>query len=66
MGKNLLGPVFPMVARVKNLYIRQLIFKLEKNNALGAQKRFILENALAIVKEPGLGRVLVSFDVDPG
>ncbi len=66
LGKNLLGPVFPMVARVKNLYIRQLIFKLEKNNALGAQKRFILENALAIVKEPGLGRVLVSFDVDPG
>ncbi len=66
LGKALLGPVFPMVPRVKNLHIRQLIFKLEKNNLLGATKRFILENALVLVKEPGMGRLLISFDVDPG
>lgn len=64
-GKLMLGPEYPMVSRVRNLFIKNLILKIGKGNE-GAQLKF--ETAHQIEKFLELTdfkSVRVQMDVDP-
>jgi len=64
-GKLMLGPEYPMVSRVRNLYIKNLMLKIGKGKE-GAQFKF--ETARQIEKfleMPDYKSVRVQVDVDP-
>lgn len=64
-GNRVLGPVFPLVGRIKNQYIRQVIVKLERSVDLRPMKKHIAATLDRMHKEPGLGRLQIVVDVDP-
>jgi len=64
-GKRILGPEFPMVSRIMNLYIKQIMIKFERGNSLITMKdrlRPILEKFSGKKEFSGV-RLIV--DVDP-
>ena len=64
-GSAVLGPAFPAVPRIKNLYIKDIIVKLTDMRQLSAAKDWIRQSADALVSDKAFRTVLLSFDVDP-
>ena len=63
---RVLGPEAPMVARVQNLYIRQVVLKMENEASMPKVKvilRRIYENMLAV--DSRMKSVILYYDVDP-
>ena len=63
---RVLGPEPPMVARVQNLYIRQIVLKMENEASMPKVKailRQIYENMLAV--DSRMKSVILYYDVDP-
>lgn len=66
LGKNLLGPTEPPVNRVKNLYLVQLLLKLQRSGKLIEQvKNRIHEELNKLQESTSLRSVDVVADVDP-
>lgn len=64
-GKLMLGPEYPMVSRVRNLYIKNLILKISKGKD-GAQLKFETSHQVEKFLElPDYKSVKVQLDVDP-
>ncbi len=64
-GKWVIGPEFPLVARVRNYYIKQIILKSPRNTKQTAVKEKILESYESFRKAGKHRSVIVQFDVDP-
>lgn len=63
---RVLGPEPPMVARVQNLYIRQIVLKMENEASMPKVKnilRQVYENMLAV--DSRMKSVILYYDVDP-
>ena len=66
LGKRIIGPSPPGVARVRTLYLQHMIIKLEKNPAvINAAKVWVQEAKSAILAMPGFKSVRINIDVDP-
>ncbi|MFI5204365.1 MAG: primosomal protein N', partial [Flavobacteriales bacterium] len=65
IGKRILGPEKPMVARVRNKYLQQLLVKLEKNADTISMKEKIREVVDEFRQFSDYKRVYVDIDVDP-
>jgi primosomal protein N' (replication factor Y) len=66
LGKNLLGPTEPPVNRVKNKYLVQLLFKLQRSGKLITEvKNRIHEELNKLQESTSLRSVDVVVDVDP-
>ncbi|HYV90508.1 MAG TPA: primosomal protein N' [Chitinophagales bacterium] len=66
LGKKLLGPAEPVVNRVRNQYLVQLLFKLERSGLLITQTKEKIQNELMKLQElPALRTVHAVVDVDP-
>lgn len=64
-GNRLLGPEEPAIARVKNLYIRRIMIKADRNTD-AAKARIAIANAIEFIRSAeGYKTVIVSADVDP-
>ena len=64
--QRLLGPVDPVVNRIRNYYIQELIIKIEKNvTNLQAIKQYLHGSKQALLALPEFKSVYVHFDVDP-
>ena len=64
-GKRVLGPEPPTVARVQQLYIRQIVLKMETTASMSKVKlilRTIYEQSLS---DPRMKSAIVYYDVDP-
>ena len=64
-GNRILGPEYPLVAKIKNLYIKRILIKLERDEHLLDNKQKVLE---LIEKFKGLAlykNIRVIIDVDP-
>ena len=64
-GNRVLGPTMPTVIRVRNLFLRNVLIKLEKQLSVAEVKRNL---ALAIDKfkaNPDNRRLIIQIDVDP-
>jgi primosomal protein N' (replication factor Y) (superfamily II helicase) len=65
LQNRILGPEYPVISKIKNLYIKNILAKLEKSENLKEQKQTILDT---ISKFKGEGRfkgIRVIVDVDP-
>ena len=64
-GKRVLGPHPPVVSRVKNRYIEQLILKIERKASFERAKRLLSECMETLHRDGRLKNVRINIDVDP-
>ena len=63
--ESLLGPEYPVVSRVKNQYIKQMIIKFNKDLNINKVKEFIGSTIEKFKHENDFKSVKVQIDVDP-
>lgn len=64
-GKRVLGPEYPLVGRIMNYYIKQILIKVEKDTSVYAMKIKLAEVTEAFLKEKKYGALRIILDVDP-
>jgi primosomal protein N' (replication factor Y) len=65
LGKRVLGPEQPLVSRVRNYYLKQIIIKSDKDTAVQKVKSLIKDTILNINTDKSFKGVIVQIDVDP-
>lgn len=65
LGHRVLGPEQPMVSRVRNYYIKQVIIKSEKDASIQKVKSVLKSTILQFQAEKEFRSVNVQVDVDP-
>ena len=63
--QDLLGPEYPMVSRVKNLYIKQMLIKFNREHNALQVKELIMKQIHLFQLNPEYKSVIVQIDVDP-
>ncbi len=64
-GNRVLGPVIPAVSRIQNLFIRQILFKIETEASLQTAKNYLQDIMQRMLSKQAFKSVRISFDVDP-
>lgn len=64
-GKRVLGPVYPQVSKIRNLYLKTVLVKLEKGVNLPKAKEQIQEAIGKFFETMKLSQVRIIIDVDP-
>ncbi len=64
-GKRVLGPVIPMVSRIRNYYIRTLLLKMEKEMPNTRIKEEVHKIIDVFHNDPQGRKLLIHVDVDP-
>ena len=65
LGSRVLGPEQPMVSRIRNYYIKQVIIKTDKNTSIAKVKTLLKEVVLQFQTEKDYRGVNFQIDVDP-
>jgi len=65
LAQRVVGPEYPMVSRVRNMYIKNIMIRLERNYPLGEAKQKISEIAGQILNRKEYSRLRFIPDVDP-
>tara|TARA_B100000941_G_C28393332_1_gene493952 strand:- start:52 stop:900 length:849 start_codon:yes stop_codon:yes gene_type:complete len=64
--KRILGPVEPMINKIRNYYLFEILIKIEiETTNLKAIKEFIKGSRLTLLALPRYKSLLIHFDVDP-
>lgn len=64
-GSRVMGPEYPLVSRVRALYLKVVAVRFERSEAIGDAKKLMMQMADDLAKQDGWARVAVHFDVDP-
>lgn len=64
-ANRVMGPTIPYVSRVRNLYIRHLMLKLEKTLSISDVKQRLMKTLTAFRKKQENKQVMIQVDVDP-
>lgn len=64
-GKKVLGPEYPLISRIKNLYIKNILIKLARNEDLVKNKHIIEQTIDRFRGEALYKSVRVQINVDP-
>ena len=62
---DLLGPEYPMVSRIKNQYIKQMMVKFNREHNAQQVKELIMKQVHLFQQLPDFKSVIVQIDVDP-
>ena len=62
---NLLGPEYPVVSRIKNQYIKQILIKFDRNDNSMKIKEVLKKEIESFKKSNDYKTVTVALDVDP-
>lgn len=65
LGRRVLGPEQPMVSRIRNYYIKQVIIKSDKETSIQKVKSILKETILQFQSEKDYRAVNIQVDVDP-
>lgn len=65
LGDRVLGPHEPPVNRVRLMYMRRIMVKIENGVSLSQIKKMLREGAMRVRLKPGYKAVDIYFDVDP-
>ena len=60
-----MGPEYPLVSRVRGLYLKRITLRFGKGEPVGEAKSLMMRMADDMVKLEGWSRVTTVFDVDP-
>nr|WKN34972.1 primosomal protein N' [Tunicatimonas sp. TK19036] len=64
-SSRVLGPEEPLISRLRNQYLIQLVIKLEKHLQLRAIKTILRDESVKLCKEKAFKKTNVVIDVDP-
>ncbi|MDR1860835.1 MAG: primosomal protein N' [Bacteroidales bacterium] len=64
-GTALLGPEYPLITRVKNLFRKEIWIKLARNNRLQQSKQTIIDEIGRLKATAGFSGLIIYADVDP-
>ncbi|MBU2650779.1 MAG: primosomal protein N' [Bacteroidetes bacterium] len=65
LGNRILGPEYPLVARIKNQYIKDILVKSEKDASISWVKSKILEGTQELQSEHKFKGIMIQMDIDP-
>lgn len=65
LGNRILGPEQPLVSRIRNYYIKQIIIKTEKNAAIQKVKAVVKNTIKDFNAQKDFKSVITQIDVDP-
>ncbi|MCB0805141.1 MAG: primosomal protein N', partial [Bacteroidales bacterium] len=65
LGSRILGPEYPLISRIKNLYIKRILIKLERDENLADRKMLIQKLLDNFRSEAGFKNIQIQLDVDP-
>ena len=65
LGNRILGPEQPLVSRIRNYYIKQIIIKVEKNAAMQKVKSVLKDTIKDFNAQKDYKSVITQIDVDP-
>lgn len=65
LGKRLLGPERPVINRIMNMYLENIIIKIEKTEEFGDYKKFIAQSIDEFRSFSDYKNVRIVVDVDP-
>ncbi len=63
--QRVMGPEYPLVSRIRALYLKTITVRFERNEAIADAKKLMMQMADELVKQDGWARVAIHFDVDP-
>jgi primosomal protein N' (replication factor Y) (superfamily II helicase) len=64
-GKRVLGPEYPLVARIRNYYLKQVLIKIERDAALHLMKEKLMAELVLFSQIKDFGAFRLVIDVDP-
>ena len=64
-GKRVLGPEFPLVSRIRNLYHKNILLKVERDTSVVQAKKIITDLLIKFKSSSDHKSVRVQIDVDP-
>lgn len=65
LGKRVLGPEYPLVSRIKNLYLKNILIKLERTEKLEEMKKHLADAIDFFITQSQFKAARVVIDVDP-
>ncbi|HRY32441.1 MAG TPA: primosomal protein N' [Bacteroidales bacterium] len=65
LGMRVIGPEYPLVSRINQYYIQQLLVKIERDGALTQIKSLIAGEMMKLEQEKSFGSLKIQVDVDP-
>lgn len=65
LGGRVLGPEQPLISRIRNYYIKQIIIKADRQTNIPKLKNFLKESITAFNAEKIAKGVILQIDVDP-
>jgi primosomal protein N' (replication factor Y) (superfamily II helicase) len=63
--KGVMGPEYPLISRIRNLYLKSMLVKIEKGKDLAAVKQKILAALRSTLDHPDYRSLHYTLDVDP-
>lgn len=64
-AKRVLGPEFPLVSRIRNLYHKNILLKIERDSSVVQMKKIVNELLVKFKANSDYKSVRVNIDVDP-
>jgi len=64
-GERVLGPISPSISRIQNMFIQQILLKIENDASALKAKSLIKQVSDNIQNMPKFKSLWVNFDVDP-
>ena len=64
-GNRVMGPEYPLVSRVRALYIKQITLRFAQGEAVADAKQLMMQMTDDLVRQEGWSNVSIHFDVDP-
>ncbi len=64
-GQRVLGPEFPLTARLRNFYQMEILLKFEKSISLAKAKKLLYDSVEGFMARNGEYKVQIVYDVDP-
>lgn len=62
---RVIGPEYPNVSRVRGLYLKKILMRFERTEAIGEAKRIIVDMADKLKVDKKYASLQIHFDVDP-
>ncbi len=62
---RVMGPEYPSVARIRNMYLKRIMVRFAIGEAIGEGKRIIMHLADQLLKDKSFARIKIVFDADP-
>jgi primosomal protein N' (replication factor Y) len=64
-SKRVLGPEFPIISRIRNLYHKNILLKIERDASVNQVKKIVSELLIKFKSNADYKSVRIQIDVDP-